>query len=74
MKVTVIVDNIKNSDLRSEWGLCVYIEYEDKRVLLDAGSSGLFAENAEKLNIPLEMVCCPMLIMTMEMVWNSSFA
>lgn len=56
MKATVIVDNIKNSDLRSEWGLCVYIEYEDKRVLLDAGSSGLFVENAAKMSIPLETV------------------
>lgn len=56
MKATVIVDNVKNGELRSEWGLCIYIEYEDKRVLLDAGSSGLFVENAEKLSIPLETV------------------
>lgn len=56
MKATVVVDNIKNSELAGEWGLCVYIEYEDKRVLLDAGSSKLFAENAQKLNIDLTKV------------------
>lgn len=56
MKATVIVDNIRNGELRGEWGLCVYIEYEDKKVLLDAGSSGLFVENAAKLNIPLDAV------------------
>lgn len=53
MKATVIVDNIKNEALGGEWGLCVYIEYEDKKVLLDAGSSKLFAENAEQMGISL---------------------
>jgi len=56
MKATVVVDNIKNNGLAGEWGLCVYIEYEDKKVLLDAGSSKLFAENAKLLNIDLTQV------------------
>ena len=54
MKATVIVDNIENDSLQGEWGLCIYIEYEDKKVLLDAGASELFASNADKLNISLE--------------------
>lgn len=56
MKATIVVDNIRNSEMMGEWGLCVYIEYEDKKVLLDAGSSKLFAENAQKLNIDLTKV------------------
>ncbi len=53
MKATVIVDNIRTEELHGEWGLCVYIEYNDKTVLLDAGSSGLFAENAKALGFDL---------------------
>lgn len=53
MKATVIVDNIRNQELHGEWGLCVYIEFEDKKVLLDAGSSGLFVENAWALGLDL---------------------
>lgn len=56
MKATVIVDNIRNDSLAGEWGLCIYIEYEDKKVLLDTGASELFAENAEQINISLESV------------------
>lgn len=56
MKATVIVDNIGNDELQGEWGLCIYIEYQDKKILLDAGASGLFLENAEKMNIPIDKV------------------
>lgn len=56
MKATVLVDNTAWPGLRGEWGLSIYIEYGDKIVLLDAGASGLFAENAEKLGLPLERV------------------
>lgn len=53
MKAAVLVDNIGNSGLTGEWGLSFYIEYKDQKILLDAGQSGLFAENAEKLAINL---------------------
>ena len=56
MRATVISDNIGRGGLGGEWGLCVYIEYGERRILLDAGASGLFAENAEKLGLPLEAV------------------
>lgn len=56
MKVTVLTDNLDGGSLRGEWGLSHHIEYGDKVVLLDAGLSGLFAENAEKLGIDLERV------------------
>lgn len=54
MRATVVVDNIGNDELKGEWGLCIYIEYKDKKILLDAGASGLFLENAGKMNIPLK--------------------
>lgn len=56
MKATVIVDNIENNGIKGEWGLCIYIEYNGKKILLDTGASGLFVENANKLGIPLRDV------------------
>ena len=56
MRATVLVDNIKGCGLKGEWGLCVYIEYEDKVVLLDTGASDLFVRNAKKLGLDLEKV------------------
>lgn len=53
MKATVIVDNIGSGAIPGEWGLCIFIEYEDKKVLLDTGASALFANNADKLNLSL---------------------
>ena len=46
--ITVVVDNISDNDLTGEWGLCLYIEYGDKKILTDAGSSDLFLKNLEK--------------------------
>ena len=48
-KLTVIVDNIPQGDIKGEWGLSILVEYEDKKILVDAGASGLFAENMKKL-------------------------
>lgn len=53
MRATVVVDNIKNGQVPGEWGLCIFIEYEEKKILLDTGASALFAENADRLNISL---------------------
>ena len=53
MKATVLVDNIGNENTAGEWGLSFFIEYGGRKVLLDAGASGLFAENALKLGISL---------------------
>ena len=51
MKITVLADNTDGFGLKGEWGLSMYIEYGGRTVLLDAGLSGLFAENAEKLGL-----------------------
>ncbi len=53
MKAAVLVDNIGNNDLPGEWGLSFYIEYKEQKILLDAGQTGLFAENADKLGLCL---------------------
>ncbi len=50
---TVVVDNIAEGDLQGEWGLCIYIEYGEHRILLDAGSSSLFADNLAKLHLDI---------------------
>lgn len=59
MKVTVLVDNVDNTegkDLKGEWGLSFYIEYGSRTVLLDAGLSSLFAVNADKMGLDLQNV------------------
>ena len=56
MKATVLIDNIATSPLKDEWGLCVFIEHEGKKILLDTGASSLFFENAKKLGADLSDV------------------
>ena len=56
MKATVVVDNRGNGVLSGEWGLCIYIEYGEKHILLDTGASDLFVQNAEKLGLDLTAV------------------
>lgn len=50
---TIIIDNISNKRLKSEWGLSILIEENGKKVLLDFGASRKFMDNAEKLGIDL---------------------
>lgn len=57
MKITVLVENTTiNEKFKAEHGLSLFIEYKDRRILLDAGSSGLFAENAKLLGVDLSRV------------------
>lgn len=56
MKVRVLIDNISNNELLKEWGLSIYIEYNDKKFLLDTGHSGRFEKNASSLGINLNQV------------------
>lgn len=56
MKATVVVDNISAEGLKGEWGLCIYIEYRGKKILLDTGASPLFVQNAKALNLSIEDV------------------
>ena len=56
MKATVLVDNIPLGELSGEWGLSIYIEYGEKTVLLDTGSSKLFLKNAKMLGKNIKKV------------------
>ena len=56
MKASVLVDNISDENVKGEWGLCIYIEYHDKKILLDSGGSDLFLSNAEAYGINIEDV------------------
>ncbi len=61
MKCCILIDNLAQEPLQGEWGLSFYIEYGGKRLLLDAGASGSFAENAKQLGIDLSQVDCAIL-------------
>lgn len=59
MNITVLIENTSDLELQAEHGLSLFIEYNGEKYLLDAGSTGIFVENAECLKIPLEQVeCC----------------
>lgn len=53
MKAIVLVDNIAQENMNGEWGLCIYIEQGDRKILLDTGASNLFLTNAEKLGVQI---------------------
>ena len=56
MKIRVLIDNITKSELLKEWGLCIHIEYNGRKYLLDSGASSKFSKNAEALGISLSQV------------------
>lgn len=57
MKIQVLMENTPEDDrFVSEHGLSLYIEAGGRKILFDAGQSGAFAENAEKLGVDLTAV------------------
>lgn len=57
MTITVLIDNKKQTTaLATEWGLSLFVDFENHQYLLDAGQSGAFADNAERLHIDLTQV------------------
>lgn len=56
IKFTILSDNIPGKVCSAEWGLSIYIEYNNKKILLDTGASELFARNAELLGIDISAV------------------
>ena len=54
--MTVIVDNSSGTGFNGEWGLSILVEYGDKKILLDTGASGLFAENMAKFGFNIAEV------------------
>ena len=53
VKMTVIVDNTSSDGLKGEWGLCILIELDDKKILVDTGGSKLFAHNLKILGFDI---------------------
>ncbi|MBO5727189.1 MAG: MBL fold metallo-hydrolase [Oscillospiraceae bacterium] len=56
MEITVLIENLGPETLACEHGLSVHIQYEGHSILLDAGSTGAFADNARALGVDLERV------------------
>ena len=57
LRITNLAENTCDTpSLASEHGLSLYIEFNDKIILFDAAQSGVFADNAQKLNIDLSTV------------------
>lgn len=56
MLVKVLVENTNCDGYKGEHGLCLYVEYNNKKYLIDSGASSLFAENADQMGVPLEQV------------------
>ena len=57
MKVTVLIENTAlREDLTAEHGLSLLIETGSHTILFDAGQTGAFADNAQKLGIDLSKV------------------
>ncbi|MDD4636306.1 MAG: MBL fold metallo-hydrolase [Bacteroidales bacterium] len=57
MKIVVLSDNRRIDDsLEIEHGLCIYLENDHAKCLLDTGASDLFVRNAAKLNVDLAAV------------------
>ena len=56
LEMMVLIDNVAEAPLASEWGLSILIHADDRSILLDTGASGLFAQNADALGIDLAKV------------------
>lgn len=57
MKLYALIENTTtHENMHTEHGLSLYIETKNHRILFDAGQSGIFTENAEKLGVDLTKV------------------
>ncbi len=57
MKISVLAENSAGrthcGECLAEWGLSLYLEADDVRILFDSGHKGTFLQNAKKLNVDL---------------------
>lgn len=53
MRITVLIENTALDGFIAEHGLSLFIEHEGHRILLDAGGSETFLDNARKLGVDL---------------------
>lgn len=56
MRIYFLSENkTDNPGIRAEHGLSIYIEAEEMNILFDTGASDLFLDNAEKMNVDLNL-------------------
>lgn len=53
MIAKILVDNLTKDSLVPEWGLSVYVEYGERKFLVDTGASRQFSDNAKAMGIDL---------------------
>lgn len=51
MKINILTDNHALRNFDAEWGLSMFIEFNDKTILLDFGNSDLYIKNGKKLGL-----------------------
>lgn len=56
MKITVLIENTAEEPLKGEHGLSLLIKDKEENVLLDAGTTDLFMENAKLLGVDIRTV------------------
>ena len=56
MIAKVLIDNNTRNEWKAEWGLAIHIDHDGHQILLDAGTTHLFAENAACMDVNLEQV------------------
>ena len=56
MQITVLMENGSREGLCAEHGLSLYVRYSGMSLLLDAGESGDFIQNARQLGCPLDAI------------------
>ena len=56
MQIKVLIENEGTAPFLGEHGLALYLRHEGTEVLLDAGMSGAFLQNAARLDCPVETV------------------
>lgn len=56
MKIKVLIENDAKEGFCAEHGLCLYVEYKNKKYLIDSGASEQFVENATKLGVRLDQI------------------
>lgn len=54
MKFKILIENTTEENLICEHGLSIYIEFDNKKILLDAGQSGDFISNSDNMGVALE--------------------
>ncbi len=56
MKITALLENISECELKAKHGLSLYIETKNRRILFDLGSDRTFFENAKTRGIDLTTI------------------